>query len=90
MQVQCKASHLYSDIRCQVCGQGFLVYWTRCGAAERESLRTEVLKLLREHHAADQSTKAHPMGALWTPEPRSKEREGRSGPERACEEQAAA
>jgi len=50
MQVLCKASNTASDIRCNICGQGFLVYFTRTSIQERSQRRTEILQALRDHH----------------------------------------
>ena len=68
MQVLCKASNTASDIRCHVCGQGFLVYWTRSAPTEREERRREIVKALRAHHTTDQSAAAHPGTGFNLPE----------------------
>ena len=68
MQVLCKASNTACDVRCQVCGQGFLVYWTRSAPGEREHRREEIVQALREHHSADQSATAHPEAGFTLPE----------------------
>jgi len=54
MQVLCKASNTASDVRCNVCGQGFLVYWTRSS--------------LREHHRQSDAPHAHPRMGFHLPE----------------------
>lgn len=68
MQVLCKASNTGSDVRCPVCGQGFLVYWTQREPEERARRRAEVLDRLRAQHAKDQSTAAHPQAGFNLPE----------------------
>lgn len=68
MQVLCKASNLASDVRCEVCGQGFLVYWTRRSPLERDKRREEIVKALRAHHAVDQTADAHPGMGFNLPE----------------------
>ena len=68
MQVLCKASHTGSDVRCRICGQGFLVYWTRSAPAERERRREQIVNALRAHHIADQSAAAHPEDSFSLPE----------------------
>lgn len=68
MQVLCKASNTASDVRCQVCGQGFLVYWTRSTPAERARRREEIVQALREHHLSDHSVHAHPQVGFNMPE----------------------
>lgn len=60
MGIYCKASRIGSDVRCRVCGQGFLVYGTGSDAAERALRYGEIVRALREHHAADGSPQAHP------------------------------
>ena len=50
MQMLCKVSNVFSDVRCPVCGQGFLVYWTRVAATSREQQRQFLLTGLRAHH----------------------------------------
>ncbi len=68
MQVLCKASNSASDIRCNVCGQGFLVYWTRTSPAERLAARDGILKALRAHHDESDTVAAHPTEGFNVPE----------------------
>jgi hypothetical protein len=68
MQVLCKASNSASDIRCNVCGQGFLVYWTRTSLAERGAARDGILKALRGHHEGSSDASAHPTAGFNLPE----------------------
>jgi len=68
MQVLCKASNSASDIRCNVCGQGFLVYWTRTSATERNFAREEIVQALRSHHKDVDSADAHPASGFNVPE----------------------
>jgi hypothetical protein len=49
-EVVCKLSNEASDVRCSVCGQGFLVYWARFSRAEQEQSRRMIQEVLREHH----------------------------------------
>jgi hypothetical protein len=74
MQVLCKASNTASDIRCNICGQGFLVYWTRTSRDEQTSARTEILQALRNHHTLSNDHAAHPAQGFnlpeWNGEPR--------------------
>ena len=51
MQVLCKISNTVSDVRCKVCGQGFLVYWSRTSQTERDATRRQVIEALAEQHA---------------------------------------
>ena len=49
-QVLCTLSHEGSDVRCSVCGQGFIVYWSRYSRVEQAECRRIVQEQLREHH----------------------------------------
>lgn len=68
MQMLCKVSNVFSDVRCPVCGQGFLVYWTRIAASSREAQRNCLMGGLREHHAVGNSAEAHPPAFRLTDE----------------------
>lgn len=68
MQVLCKASNGVSDIRCNICGQGFLVYWTRTSLAERSAAREGILKGLRAQHDSTSDRSAHPTAGFNLPE----------------------
>ena len=66
MSIECRPSNVCSDVRCAVCGQGFLLYGDRCSSLERESVRATVQQTLREHHDDQQ----HPEAGFvvdWTP-----------------------
>ncbi len=58
MSIESQSSNVSSDVRCAVCGQGFLVYAGREGSAHRAELRDAVQQVLRRQHECD----AHPMG----------------------------
>ena len=60
MQMLCKISNAYSDIRCPVCGQGFLVYWTRLHAVHRQEQRERLMEGLRGQHTDRLLPDAHP------------------------------
>ena len=60
MQMLCKISNAYSDVRCPVCGQGFLVYWTRLHAFAREEQRERLMQGLRLQHTDRLLADAHP------------------------------
>ena len=68
MQVLCKASNTGSDVRCSICGQGFLVYFTRTSAQERTERRREIQHALRNHHKASSHATAHPTSGFNLPE----------------------
>lgn len=60
MQMLCKISNAYSDVRCPVCGQGFLVYWTRLQALQRDEQRQRLMEGLRLQHTDRLQADAHP------------------------------
>ena len=60
MQMLCKVSNGFSDVRCPVCGQGFLVYWTRLQAKQRGEQRQSLMDGLRLQHVTTSTTDAHP------------------------------
>ena len=63
MQILCKAADHTCDVRCAVCGQGFLVYWTRSCADDRT---TDFSELLCAHHLhGSHSPAAHPSGEFY-------------------------
>jgi hypothetical protein len=68
MQVLCKISNTVSDVRCKVCGQGFLVYWSRTSQSEREATRRQVIEALAEHHDSSPSNQVHPRTGFNIPE----------------------
>ena len=60
MQMLCKVSAAFSDVHCPVCGQGFLVYWTRLAAKNRDEQRHGLLNGLREQHVSSNGDETHP------------------------------
>jgi hypothetical protein len=70
MQVLCKISNTVSDVRCKVCGQGFLVYWPRTSRAEQELTRRQVSEALEQQHAASggQGGHVHPRTGFTVPD----------------------
>jgi hypothetical protein len=67
MQVLCKLSNTVSDVRCTVCGQGFLVYWSRTSLAEQEVTRREVVDALALQHGNSTSPDVHPRSGFNVP-----------------------
>jgi hypothetical protein len=71
-QVLCTLSHEGSDVRCTVCGQGFLVYWSRFSRAEQAECRRAVQEQLRQHHIDAKDPNAdrriHPRSSFNVPE----------------------
>ena len=66
MQVLCKPSQEAADVSCPVCGQGFLLFWERTGAAQRAEARRGVEQTLRDHHGIASPT-AHPASPFNVP-----------------------
>ena len=60
MQMLCKVSNVFSDVRCPVCGQGFLVYWTRLQSKQRGEQRQTLIDGLRLQHGTVSTAEAHP------------------------------
>ena len=72
MQVLIERSNVGSDVRCEVCGQGFIVYWDWASRQARTAARTLVINGLREQHE-DVTTghHVHPEERFAIPERRS-------------------
>jgi hypothetical protein len=68
MQVLCKISNTVSDVRCKVCGQGFLIYWSRTSQTEREATRRQVVEALAEQHSSSNSEHVHPRTGFNIPD----------------------
>jgi hypothetical protein len=68
MQVLCKISNTVSDVRCRICGQGFLVYWSGTSKAEQEATRRNVIDALAEHHTSSNMQHAHPGTGFNVPD----------------------
>ena len=68
MQVLCKASNTSSDVRCEICGQGFLMYSWRPSAINMAAARAEVKQALRHHHRTLDTHAAHPPHGFNVPE----------------------
>ena len=75
MQVLCKISDTVSDVRCRVCGQGFLVYWSRTSKTEQEVTRRHVAEALANQHGTSTSGHVHPRTGFnvpdWSGHPRA-------------------
>ena len=68
MQVLCRISNSVSDVRCKVCGQGFLVYWSRTSRAEQDVTRRNVIEALEKQHAGSDSAEVHPRVGFNVPD----------------------
>lgn len=66
MSITCLLSQTSNDLRCPVCGQGFLVFAERASATVREQIRRRVQRAMRTHHAgAGMGTlEVHPTDAF--------------------------
>jgi hypothetical protein len=68
MQVLCRISHTESDVRCTVCGQGFLVYWSRTSSTERDTTRRLVVEALARQHHSSATESVHPRTGFNVPD----------------------
>ncbi len=68
MQVLLRKSDEKSDIQCEICGQGFRVYWERTSIRERAAIIPSILQDLRRQHATDATSAAHPAAPFNVPE----------------------
>jgi hypothetical protein len=60
MQVLCKKSMTSCDIRCKVCGQGFVVFWERHSRDEQAEAVRLLTDEIRNHHSNNDGAEAHP------------------------------
>jgi hypothetical protein len=67
MQVLCKASDTAGDIRCKICGQGFVLYFTRSNEKQQAEARYEIQLALRDQHLATDAPEAHPQTGFNVP-----------------------
>ncbi len=78
MQVLLRRSEFRQDIHCNLCGQGFRLYWEQNSPAERAAMGAMVLAELCEHHSREQgdnkTASAHPVDLFrlpgWTGSPK--------------------
>jgi hypothetical protein len=62
MQVLCKLSNTVTDVRCKICGQGFLIYWARTAPSEQDNVRRLIVEALSQQHTA--SNAGHPRNGF--------------------------
>jgi hypothetical protein len=67
MQVFCKRTTGNAEIKCCVCGQGFVIFWERQSRSERTEALQEIQKTLRGHHQKLESPEAHPQAGFLIP-----------------------
>jgi hypothetical protein len=60
MQVLLRRSDDKQDIQCNICNQGFRLYWERSSPAEQATMRAIIEGELRQQHATDKTPAAHP------------------------------
>jgi hypothetical protein len=90
MQVLLRRSEFRQDIRCNVCGQGFRLYWELNSPSERATMRSIILGELRDHHSREQgddkTPSAHPFDLFrlpgWTGSPKFARKTLLAGPSR--------
>ena len=68
MQVFCKSTNGNAELRCCVCGQGFVLFWDRQPLRQRTTVMSEIQETLRRQHRAADGTAAHPQGGFLAPE----------------------
>jgi hypothetical protein len=67
MQAFCKPVDSSPDVRCPVCGQGFLLYWERSSRSQQDATRQSIKQALSDHHIDADPTGAHPDAAFNIP-----------------------
>jgi hypothetical protein len=68
MQVLCKSTIGSGEVKCCVCGQGFVMFWERQSRAERSEAIREIQATLRAHHNTVAGPKAHPHSGFLVPD----------------------
>jgi hypothetical protein len=72
-EVECRLSNEGSDVRCPVCGQGFLAYWAKFSRAEQVESRRVIQEELRRHHVegltSGEAHAVHPRESFTVVEP---------------------
>ena len=68
MQVLCKSCNEGAEIHCNVCGQGFALFWERPTKMEKAQALHEIDKALRKHHYNQPGPEAHPVRGFLVPE----------------------
>ena len=67
MSIKLRPSSLCSDVRCAVCGQGFLLFSSRLAHLHHHEVHTQVQHVLREHHTDRDDHHAHPAEGFSMP-----------------------
>ena len=67
MSIELKPSSIGCDVRCAVCGQGFLLFSSRLAHLHHHSVQAHVQSALREHHIDRDDHNAHPAEGFSMP-----------------------
>jgi hypothetical protein len=67
VKVFCRSTNGNAEIRCGICGQGFVLFWERHPRTERIMIHREIQETLRRHHRAAPGREAHPRGGFLAP-----------------------
>ena len=60
MSIELKPSSVGCDVRCAVCGQGFLLFSSRLAHLHHHAVQAHVQCALRRHHTDHDDHSAHP------------------------------
>jgi hypothetical protein len=67
MYVELKPSNVACDVRCAVCGQGFLLFSSRLAHLHHHKVQAHVQQELRGHHTHRNDHTAHPAESFSMP-----------------------
>ena len=67
MQVLCKSTNGNAEVKCCVCGQGFVLFWERQSRTQRAETLQEIQKTLRGHHQEQADPQVHPQSGFLIP-----------------------
>jgi hypothetical protein len=67
MQVLLKSAESDVEVRCSVCGQGFVMFWERHTKSQRVEALREIETTLRHHHHVGGDQPAHPIKGFLVP-----------------------
>ena len=67
MSIELKPSSVGSDVRCAVCGQGFLLFSSRLAHLHHHAVMLHVQRALRQQHTGSNDHKAHPAEGFSMP-----------------------
>ena len=59
MQLLCRSYEGRGDVACPVCGQGFLLYWTRQSPGDHPVLLSVIVDALGRQHVTHSAAEAH-------------------------------